>query len=121
MIKESQENANKGVTVSQEVSELLQRVLGGVKSVSEIVEQVSQATKEQSLGLDQLNQAVQHLDTITQDNASSAEASSTISEELSTQSNELNDLITQLTLLVNGNQPTDTTDRATCPPNHKSS
>ena len=102
LISESQENAENGVLVSNEVADVLTRIIEGVSTVTRLVGEVSNATQEQSRGIDQINQSVQQLDSVTQTNAGSAEESASVSEELNAQADELHKMVGSLLTLVKG-------------------
>jgi methyl-accepting chemotaxis protein len=102
LIQESQTNAENGVTVADEVANVLGRIIDGISKVSQLVTEVSNATNEQSRGIDQLNQAMAHLDGVTQSNAASAEESASVSEELNAQATELDKMVGELVALVRG-------------------
>ncbi len=102
LIEISQNNANEGVMVTQEVTEVLEEIVGGVERVSLLIENVSQASSEQSRGVSEINTAVAQLDNVTQSNAANAEESASASEELSGQARELNVMVSVLGAIVNG-------------------
>ncbi len=102
MIDQSQVNANGGVVVTQEVTEILGEIVSGVSRVSELVEAVSTSNEEQSRSVGEINRAVSQLDQVTQSNAANAEESASASEELSGQARELNGMVETLSSIVNG-------------------
>ncbi len=102
LIDQSQANANGGVDVTREVTEILGDIVGGVSRVSELVNAVSQSNEEQSRSVEEINRAVGNLDLVTQSNAASAEESASASEELSSQARELNVMVNILTAIVEG-------------------
>ncbi len=102
LIDQSQVNANGGVVVTQEVTEILGEIVSGVSRVSELVEAVSTSNEEQSRSVGEINRAVSQLDQVTQSNAANAEESASASEELSGQARELNGMVETLSSIVNG-------------------
>ncbi|TVR44760.1 MAG: DUF3365 domain-containing protein [Planctomycetota bacterium] len=102
LIRDSQQNADHGVQVSDEVAAVLGQIISGVTKVSSLVAEVSSATDEQAKGIDQLNQGVQQLDGVTQSNAASAEESASVSEELNAQAEDLHNMVAELLHLVHG-------------------
>ncbi len=102
LIDQSQVNANGGVEVTQEVTEILSEIVTGVSRVSELVEAVSTSNEEQSRSVGEINRAVGQLDQVTQSNAANAEESASASEELSGQARELNGMVGTLSSIVNG-------------------
>lgn len=102
LIEESRVNADHGVTVSQEVGEILSRIVEAVHKLVQLIGEVSSASEEQAKGIDQINTAVTQMDKLTQQNASSAEESASASEELSAQSQELAEMVRILMQVVRG-------------------
>jgi len=102
LIDQSQVNANGGVEVTREVTEILGEIVSGVSRVSELVDAVSTSNEEQSRSVGEINRAVGQLDQVTQSNAANAEESASASEELSGQARELNSMVGILGSIVNG-------------------
>jgi methyl-accepting chemotaxis protein len=102
LIDQSQVNANGGVVVTQEVTEILSEIVAGVSRVSELVDAVSTSNEEQSRSVSEINRAVGQLDQVTQSNAANAEESASASEELSSQARELMGMVETLGSIVNG-------------------
>ena len=105
LIEESQSNADNGVSVSTEVGEVLENIVGSVGKVTQLINEVAKASKEQSQGLEQVNTALTQMNQITQSNAANSEETAASSEELSAQSRELNDIVASLILLNGGQVP----------------
>ncbi|MCE5229377.1 methyl-accepting chemotaxis protein, partial [bacterium] len=102
LIEASQKNADNGVQVSADVTQILKQIVTGVQKVTQLNGEVSAASDEQSQGIDQINTAVAQLDKVTQSNAANAEDSASASEELSAQARELNDMVNTLVSIVRG-------------------
>jgi methyl-accepting chemotaxis protein len=102
LIDQSQENANGGVAVTQEVTAVLEDIVSGIGRVNELVALVTQKSEEQSRGVSEINSAVGQLDEVTQSNAANAEESASASEELSGQARELNDMVQVLGRIIKG-------------------
>lgn len=102
LIEISQESAGQGVVASQEVSEILLRIVESSRTLATLVGKVSVASTEQSQGIEQINSAVSQMNQVTQANSASAEEAAAASEELSAQAKELNRLVNDLVTLVNG-------------------
>ena len=102
LIEKSQQNADHGVVVSEEVSTILTTIANNVLQVSNLIAEVSAATKEQSRGITQIGLAVTQLDQVTQSAAASSEESAAAGEQLSTQAKELNEIVQELFALVGG-------------------
>ncbi|HEY3325004.1 MAG TPA: methyl-accepting chemotaxis protein [Planctomycetota bacterium] len=95
LIEESQQNSERGVSVSSEVEQLL-------KQITAVNAEVSSASEEQSKGIDQVNTAVSQMDKVTQSNAANAEETASASEELSAQARELQQQVDVLMSIVEG-------------------
>ena len=114
LIEESQRNADNGVKVSSEVSEILKRAVEveiarsfgntveAANKVKQLIGEVAAASGEQAKGVDQINTAVSEMDKVTQSNAANAEETASASEELSAQSRELQEMVNALVTLVSG-------------------
>ncbi len=102
MIDSSQQNSDNGVAVSTEVSEILENIVVGIQSMTQLMGEVANASGEQRTNIEQVNLAIVDLDELTQSNAASAEESASASEELSAQSAELRGMVDDLATLVSG-------------------
>lgn len=77
-------------------------VATSVGKVTELVSEISAGSKEQAIGIEQVNKAVSEIDRMTQQNANNAEASASASQQLSTQSDQMESVVKQLVSLVEG-------------------
>jgi methyl-accepting chemotaxis protein len=102
LIRTSQDRSSRGVEVSGEAAEAMERIAGGAQTAAELISEISAASQEQAQGIDQVNTAVSQMDQVTQKNAANAEESASASEELSAQAESLNDLVADLVALVEG-------------------
>jgi methyl-accepting chemotaxis protein len=102
LIEAAQDSANSGVSVSEEVSAILDGMVSDTARVSELATEVSSASREQSGGLDQINSAMSQMNDVTQATAANSEEAAAASEELSAQSGELLDVLAALLTIVGG-------------------
>jgi methyl-accepting chemotaxis protein len=102
LIEESQKNAESGGAVSGEVAAMLKEIADGIQKVNSLDKAVAVASDEQSKGIEQVNVAVSEMDKVSQANAANAEESASASEELSSHSSELRDMVNKLVSLVDG-------------------
>jgi methyl-accepting chemotaxis protein len=102
LIEESQQNANNGVAVSNEVAGILSGIVESVHKLTQLIGEVSAASDEQSKGIEQIGTAVTQMDKLTQANAANAEESASASEELAAQAKELGDMVRVLVGIVKG-------------------
>jgi methyl-accepting chemotaxis protein len=102
LIEQSQQNSDNGVKATDEFKEILREVIESIKKASDLVNEVSTASSAQAEGIKQVNDAVTQIDQVTQQNASNAEESASASEELSAQASQMQEIVTELTRIVNG-------------------
>jgi len=102
LIDQSQVNANGGVEVTREVTEVLGKISESAGRVSDLVASVNSANQEQSRSVGEINDAMTQLDSLTQSNAASAEETASASEELSGQARELNVMVGVLGDIIRG-------------------
>ncbi|HPF70375.1 MAG TPA: methyl-accepting chemotaxis protein, partial [Candidatus Krumholzibacteria bacterium] len=102
LIQGSRERADEGVSVSDEVSTILDTMVTSIAKLNELVGGVAESSEEQARGIEEVNGAVEQMDTVTQTNAANAEESASASEELSAQAAELKGMVDQMVALVGG-------------------
>jgi len=102
LIEKSQENANNGVSVADEVAGQLASIKDRAEKVNTLIGEIAAASKEQSQGIDQVNTAVSEMDKVVQQNAADSEESASAAEELSAQATEMERMVNELKLLVAG-------------------
>jgi len=102
MIQESVKNARNGVSIADEVTKVLEEIVRSVGKATDLVSEIAAASQEQAQGIDQVNTAVSQMDKVTQQNAANAEESASASEQLTAQAGSMNDLVSELAVLVGG-------------------
>ncbi len=102
LIEESVGRAREGADVSNAVGESLAAIVKDVTRVSELISGIDQASKEQAEGVEQINLAVSQLDKVTQQNASGAEEAASAAEQLSAQSENVKNIVNNLSELIGG-------------------
>ena len=100
LIDGSQTNADNGVAVTTEVSEILKEIAVSSQKVKQLIGEVSAASDEQAQGINQVNAAITQMDQVTQSSAANAEESASASEELSSQAVELKNMVDVLVTIV---------------------
>lgn len=93
LIEGSVEKTVSGAAIANKTADSLQDIVDGISAVSDLVAEISTASNEQAQGLSQINEGITQLDMVTQRNASSAETSATVSEELSSQSEQMRQML----------------------------
>ncbi len=102
LIEEAQQNADNGVAVNKEVSDILLKINETVTGAAGYMAEVNTASTHQSQGIDQITKSVSSMDQVTQNNAASSEEIASAGEELSAQAAELNNMVGVLVELVSG-------------------
>jgi methyl-accepting chemotaxis protein len=98
-----------GVEISNKVAQRLNEIVTKIRQVDELVAEVAGASREQTQGITQINTAVGQMDQVTQSNAASAEESAAAAEELNAQAAAMNESVSELLRLVEGDRQTFTT------------
>ncbi len=106
MIKDSISKIEKGSQLANECNQSLKNISEHVKSVTELSGQIAQASAEQTTGLKQINQAMIQLDSASQENASTAEQVSKSASEANFQSDQMNQVVNELTSFIFGDGAT---------------
>ena len=92
------ENVNEGNTVVEETNQALQKVMNGINEIQEIMTQNSEVAQQQSEAMGEIDKGIEQISQVVQSNAASAEESSAISQELTSQSDNLNDLVSHFVI-----------------------
>jgi len=111
LIARSQENADNGVSVADEVAKQLASIQESSAKVSTLIAEIAAASREQAQGIEQVNTAVSEMDKVVQQNAADSEESASAAEELSAQAEEMRKMVAQLETVISGAQR-DENDRA---------
>jgi len=89
LIRESVRQAEAGESTSRNVAGKLGDIVGSVEKVATIVADIATSAAEQASGIERVQLAVSAMDRVTQQNAASAEQSSSVAAELSSQAGQL--------------------------------
>jgi methyl-accepting chemotaxis protein len=104
LIQDNQANIREGAGLVQTTDEAFSQVLDSTDKVAELVGEIAAASNEQSQGIEQINQNTTTMDRVTQQVAANAEESAASSEEMAGQAIALQEMVQELTVLVNGVQ-----------------
>jgi len=107
LIAESQKDAERGVTVTGEISGSIERISTSITQVTRLISEVTSASGEQAEGIEELNNAIGALEQVTQSNAANSEQTAASSEELSAQAGEIVYLIEVLQQMAGGHDAGD--------------
>lgn len=94
--------SGKGVTIAERVRGALNEITIQANKVKQLMDEIAAASQEQFLGVDQVNKAMNQMQTVTEQNCSSAEESAAAAEELSAQADNLNRIVRELSQLLSG-------------------
>ena len=104
LIKITVEAAEKGRVQADQGSRVLSEIVSSIKQTSELTHRISSASKEQAIGIRQVSVAMNNIDRITQGNASSSTIVSENSATLGNESQILQEISKNLSLLIYGNE-----------------
>ncbi len=102
MIEESVNAAKNGVSISVDVAKTLEEITAAATKVNALISEIAAASNEQAQGIAQVNTAIGQMDKVTQSNAANAEESASASEELAAQAEQLQGVVGELIVMVNG-------------------
>ncbi|VXC96412.1 Chemotaxis protein [Pseudomonas sp. 8Z] len=111
---EISEVAKSSVSLAERAGTLLDHMLPSIAKTSDLVQEISAASEEQSTGVKQISATMGQLSDITQQNAAAAEELAATSEEMTSQSVNLQNLMQFFQLAVR-NSATNTPARTTAP------
>ncbi len=112
LIRESQNSAEQGVSVSIEVSEFIEGIIERVAKVSVLIRNIADICESQSVGIEEISNSVTHMEKATQSTAANAEELVAASSELASQAAYLNQTVEILKGIIgNSNNPTTGTPR----------
>ena len=102
LIRESVLQAGEGEGVAKTVAARLGEILAGVSKVTTIVSEIGGEADAQARGAQEVQRAVSEMDQVTQQNAASAEQSSSAAAELASQSDQLSSMVAAFKLADSG-------------------
>ncbi len=85
--------ATTSVDTANKAGEMIQAVIPDIRRTADLVQEINATSQEQNAGTEQVNQVMIELDKVIQMNAASAEESTSMSEELSSQAQNLLEMI----------------------------
>ena len=94
--------SEQGVNITKEVFGSILEINNQAAKVSELLNEIAVATKEQSIGVEQIHKAISQMERVLNNNANTAENSSTASMNLLNQTRVMNEIVERLTALVEG-------------------
>ncbi len=95
MIADSIAKATLGAKIANETADSLAGIMAGVMESGDIAEEIAKSTREQSLAIEQINLGIAQVAQVVQQNSMTADKSSTASEEMNRQAQQLQDLVSR--------------------------
>jgi methyl-accepting chemotaxis protein len=89
LLRSTIEKVERGTNLANKSGESLAMIIDSIKKLNRIVSEIAVSTDEQKQGASQINTAISELDQMTQQNAGLVEETSSASEEMAGQANEL--------------------------------
>lgn len=105
LIESSTANAERGVSISEEVQKILGVINEGATKVNDLVAEIAAACKEQATGIGQVNEAVDQVNKVVQENSAASEESAAAAAELDSQVKLMRELIDGFTLSSQAGAP----------------
>lgn len=102
LIEGSVSAARNGVQITTEVAKILEEITATATKVNSLVNEIATASGDQAKGIEQVNTAVGQMDSVTQASAANAEETASASEQLSSQAIQMQNMVNELLMLVNG-------------------
>lgn len=91
--KEIGDLASGSVKMAERAGDLIDEIVPGIGRTSDLVQEIAAASQEQSAGVGQINTAMNQMNQITQTNASSSEELAATAEEMTSQAEQLLELV----------------------------
>ena len=104
MIENSMSKAELGVRIAGETAASLSKIVIGINESNEFIKEIAVASEEQSEGIRQINIGIDQVAQVVQQNSATAEEEAAASQEMSGQSDVLQELISQFKI-KGGTQP----------------
>ena len=101
MIVNSIEKAELGVRIAGETSNSLAEIVAGVNESSHLISDIAKETEAQSLGISKINTGIDQVAQVVQQISVTAQESAAVSEEMSSQSTMLRELVAQFKIKDN--------------------
>ncbi|APG28679.1 hypothetical protein A7E78_13065 [Syntrophotalea acetylenivorans] len=98
LIENSTAKTRCGTDLSDQTAAALQEIVAGATKVSDLVAEIASSSTEQAEGISQVNRGLGQIDQVTQQNAANAVESERVSQELSVQAAQLQQMISQFRL-----------------------
>ncbi len=111
LIEESIEKSEQGKVKVSQVAEAIRVVAEESTRIQALVGEVRKGSEEQAIGLEQVSKSILQMEQVTQSTAATAEESASASEELTSQSIAMKEIVGRLTAMVEGGEKTQVRQR----------
>ncbi len=91
-----------GSSLAGQTNQAFSEIASATTKVTDLLSEIASASTEQAQGVEQINKAVTEMDKVVQSNAANAEESSSASEEMWSQAEQMQDLVSDLVAMVEG-------------------
>jgi len=98
LIESSIKKAQVGTTIANDTAEALDKIVSGVTEAATMLDDIAKASKEQAIAIHQINEGIEQISRVTQMNTATAEESASASEELLSQSELTQEMVSQFSL-----------------------
>jgi methyl-accepting chemotaxis protein len=98
MVEAVTKNITNGTAAAEETAKQLAEITQGSAKVADLLGDIALASKEQAQGVEQINGGLEQIDQVTQSNTANAEESASAGEELSSQAQQLKQMMTRFQL-----------------------
>lgn len=102
LIENSKQKTDFGTQTARACDQDLEEILKNVSEVDKLVSEIADASKEQGIGISEISKAFVQLEQVTRNTSEAAQTSTVTSEDLKSQSTDLENVVISLNKLVNG-------------------
>ncbi|MDH5510368.1 MAG: bacteriohemerythrin [Nitrospinota bacterium] len=104
LIEEAVSNAKAGAGLAARADEALDDIVSNVNKVTAFISEIHASSREQAEGVGQISQAVTNVDSITQQNAATAEEAAASAEQMQAQSEVMKEIASNLMVILHGSE-----------------
>jgi len=112
LIEDSVSKVEQGTTLVNQSGKTLEKIVEGVRDVSQLVNDIAEASREQASGIDLANNSISEIEKTTQQNTALVEESAASSETMNQQSAQLYKLVSYFTTHKSSAGDTDSSEQA---------
>jgi methyl-accepting chemotaxis protein len=102
LIESTVEKVKRGEMIAGSSNQTFNEVAAASRKIGELINEISTASREQAQGVDQINKTITAMESVTQNNAASAEESAAASEELKVQASQMQEIVNALQGILEG-------------------